>query len=487
MNIQDLPPFLQDYNVEDIRQDILNKFPSHLDRTEGQFSWNISSPFAQVMSKMALMYVQELLLRSNPLTARGEYLDALLPELPRIRATYATGNIQVSLRPNTLIPQGSLVAIEGDNTQDPIYYTTVTQASSGSTGTVIVAVRAEQAGSGSNAPVGTVGVWVSPPNLGVTAVENIDALSGGIDEEDDETYRQRYLNRARSRETTGNQAMYKNEVENIAGVGRAIVQRARYGPGTVGISVVGSNGQPAEREVLDRVQDYIAEPNRIYFTNAVHESVETLRVNIPSTENYLDLPTESYWFLKIALQAEEIKNCTISVVEKGTNLVVNKDLTSEDKAIYDGEYGIAEYHYVADREKEYELLIENEDDNDLRMELLVNQSVFDKQEHEGIASVEHRVYVESAVGQVVNIEAKLLYEGSSLESITHEARANIESYIERQIQSNQNELRYNTIGKQLLLVNGVVDFEELHINGQTNNIVLADQQVPLLGEVLLYE
>ncbi|EZH67888.1 hypothetical protein DH09_08165 [Bacillaceae bacterium JMAK1] len=491
MDIRELPPFLNEANPERILEEILNQYPSQIDRSEGQHAFNIAAPIAQLIAQYGQMYTTELLLRSNPLTARDEFLDVKLAEYgeERIKASNASGTVQVELRPDTVIPAGSIVAIEGDENSEPIYYSTRTQQISDNTGVAFITVYANEPGTGGNAPEGKVTTWVSPPNLGISEINNITPMSGGVDRETSEAFRQRFLNRAKSRETAGNIAMYQNAVEGIAGVGRAIVQRARYGPGSVGISVVGSNGQPAGRETLDRVQDVIAEPYRLTIVGQSQEvaSEYIYPIDIETFGNVG--PAEAFWFLSASIQSDEPINCLVTIRESITSKIAYNNPDKDELSEYHiSNAGVTEFHFIADKDKNYEVHIKNNGDENILVNPLMLQSVFEQQDHSGLASVEHRVYIESADGTPITIRVRpSLASYVDVEAIKASVTANITSYLEDVIASGSNVIRYNMVGKQVLLVHGIEDYEELMINGQKNNLTFQNQQIPVLSEVVFDE
>jgi len=108
----------------------------------------------------------------------------------------------------------------------------------------------------------------------------------------------------------------------------------------------------------------------------------------------------------------------------------------------------------------------------------------------GLAPIGHVVTVENAACESVNISAELTLEsGYSADGIMPFVKSAIESYLYelRKAWGDADNLvvRVSQIETRLLSVGGVIDAENITINGERKNIILSANQIPILGEVTL--
>ncbi len=93
------------------------------------------------------------------------------------------------------------------------------------------------------------------------------------------------------------------------------------------------------------------------------------------------------------------------------------------------------------------------------------------------------VTVESAEGLPVNISATVIIDNTTtVEKVKEEFKAALDTYL-KSIAFEKHTLVYNRIAYMLLGINGVIEFTSLTVNGGTENITIADNQVPVLGTV----
>ena len=109
-----------------------------------------------------------------------------------------------------------------------------------------------------------------------------------MDEEDDDTLRERIVEYDRSHDISyvGNVADYKRWALSVPGVGAVTVIPAKDDSGIIKIILMDQNGVPASKQIQDAVYDYIMRPDsesdRLAPPNAVLEitAPETVVVNI---------------------------------------------------------------------------------------------------------------------------------------------------------------------------------------------------------------
>lgn len=95
------------------------------------------------------------------------------------------------------------------------------------------------------------------------------------------------------------------------------------------------------------------------------------------------------------------------------------------------------------------------------------------------------VTVESAEGLPVNVSATIVIDSTTtIEKVKEEFEAALNEYL-KSIAFSKYMLVYNRIAYMLLDIDGVVDYTSLTVNDSTENITIADNQVPVLGTVTL--
>ena len=125
-------------------------------------------------------------------------------------------------------------------------------------GTTEVPVKCMQTGTAGNVIAGTV-IFKLSQLSGVTAVTNPEAITGGTEEEDDDSLRARIvsLDQSQSVSYVGSVADYKRWSLEVPGVGGVTVIPAQDDSGLVTLVITDSNGDPANEEICQNVYDYI--------------------------------------------------------------------------------------------------------------------------------------------------------------------------------------------------------------------------------------
>lgn len=278
-------------NTEEvIRQRMLDRAPSDVDKSEGSYVWDSLAPVAMELVFVSLL-AQYVLEMSFAQTATGDYLTYRAAEHGVIRraAVAATGKITITGTANSTIPSGLLLATEGDETQDvtSIQFKTTESVVLDGSGNGEVSIEAVLAGTSGNVPAERI-VLLLAANSNVQSVANHTATAGGLDEEDDDTLRARYLEKVRTPGTSGNIADYKQWAKEVAGVSDVHVLPLWNGPGTVKLVVLGPNKLPPEAALVNSVQAYIAPTNSGERKAPIGASVtavaaEALPVNVVAT------------------------------------------------------------------------------------------------------------------------------------------------------------------------------------------------------------
>lgn len=123
-------------------------------------------------------------------------------------------------------------------------------------------------------------------------------LIPGEDEEGTETFRQRYFNSFDAQEFGGNRADYKDKVGKMDGVGGVRVYRAKYGPGTVGLTIIDAQYQKPTQLLIEAVQELVdplnlqgegigtAPIDHVVTVSAVKETIINVSLNITYQSGY---------------------------------------------------------------------------------------------------------------------------------------------------------------------------------------------------------
>ncbi|MBJ9991457.1 baseplate J/gp47 family protein [Paenibacillus sp. S28] len=255
----DLPLFLQDQTEENIMSRMLARVPSDIDKSEGSFIWDAQAPVAFMLSEAAL-WSQEVLRRGFASTAFGEYLTLRTAErgVNRRAAVPATGIVKFVGQPGKKLAKGTLIGTPADEItgESSIEYQTTADVTLDSNGEGLAPITALVAGSQGNVPAGVIEVMLVPTS-GIISVTNPAAVTGGADEESDESLLERYYAEIRNQGTSGNKAQYIQWANEVPGVGGVQVAPLWQGPGTVGIYLVDMDKRAASPAIVEAVQQYI--------------------------------------------------------------------------------------------------------------------------------------------------------------------------------------------------------------------------------------
>lgn len=264
------PPWLDDQDAETIHARMMATLPEDIDDTEGGFPWDFTKPTALEKAEMLEYHLIETLKIMHPMWSYGEYLDyhASGVGTKRKSATAASGTITVTGVPGTIIPAGFLFAVPASGDQAAITFKTtilavIGAAPEGSTsGSTIAPIEAETAGTGGNVSAGAISIMASPPITGIVSIANSEATSGGTEEEDDESLRERIMeiNESSDASFVGCDSDYKRWAKEVDGVGNVLVVPEWNGAGTVKVVVLDANGEPANSTIITAVTANIVSP-----------------------------------------------------------------------------------------------------------------------------------------------------------------------------------------------------------------------------------
>jgi len=258
------PDFLQDGDTDLIHGRMLEKLPVEIDRTEGGFLWDFTRPTALVISEMLQYYLPETIKLAFPDWSSGIYLDMIgkLARVWRRPATFAKVILHLEGFEGTVIPAGTLFATESLNGVSSIEFTSDVDVVLDEEGEADVPATAVEEGIESNVAAWTITVMPDPVS-GLTDVTNPEKATGGYDEEDDETFRERILEALRNIDSSyiANDADFVRWAREVSGVGECIVVTEELDPGIVKLVLVDVYGKPASERLINEVYNHIVSPD----------------------------------------------------------------------------------------------------------------------------------------------------------------------------------------------------------------------------------
>jgi uncharacterized phage protein gp47/JayE len=253
-----------DKNFQEIVEEMLADFASELGVDIISSASDIAIK-AKVYSAQieGLIFNQRFVLKQAfPQTATGQYLiDHAYPwNYEKKEATKATGTVKMGRKTGSTvdisIPAGTLFSTDTDIYGKLVKGVTkenvILQAGMLE---IEIAAEADSPGIGGNVPVGAFTVLNQPP-AGIEYVKNDFPFLGGTDEEDEEVFRERFINGIRKPSLGGTKTDYENWALEVDGVTLAKCIPLNRGPGTVDVLIATASGQPSD-DLVQAVWDHI--------------------------------------------------------------------------------------------------------------------------------------------------------------------------------------------------------------------------------------
>lgn len=335
------PEFLQNSSVDEIHKVARSVLPADIDMSEGNHPWNYTRAAAIISAELRQYHFPEIIKLIFPEWSYGTFLDehAKGRSMKRREATAATGKITITGAVGTVIPAGSLFSTAAVGDEPSVDYRVVRPVKIPDEGSVTVDIVCTNVGIIGNTQAGTI-VLVSCNVKGITAVTNEEAVTGGTEEESDESLIQRILDHDQNQgdSFTGSVSDYKRWAMEVPGVGSATVIPAQDDSGLITIIITDSNGDPATEQLCQEVYNHIMQPddedNRLSAVNAIVSVTppSTMEIGIQATVELSDGYTlesvktaymaQLALYLPEALDAKEIKYsrlCAVLSTTEGVN------------------------------------------------------------------------------------------------------------------------------------------------------------------------
>lgn len=240
--------------ITDLYQRISNDIETRLDVIGASLRTGFVKVLSKVLAGIAHLmygYLDWTAKQLFPDTAESENLDrwGSIWEISRTPASYAEGSLTFTGDNDTVIPEDTELV-----TADGVKYKT-TEEGTIAAGTATVTARALTAGEVGNSDVGSV-FSLETPITGLDSTATVSTeFTGGVDEESDDDYRTRVLERIAEPPLGGAEQDYVAWAKSVAGVTRAWAYPRYLGAGTVGIFFVRDNDEdsifPDEGEIED--------------------------------------------------------------------------------------------------------------------------------------------------------------------------------------------------------------------------------------------
>lgn len=239
----------ENFTYETILKKMLHKIPAGINKEEGSILYNALAPAAM---ELQLMYIEldRILKESFVDTASREYLIRRAAErgLSPKPATFALLRAK-SVPVDIDIPLGSKFS------KNDLTYVVVKKNGDGD-----YQIRCEMSGTVANKYFGEI----IPVHYikGLETVQIMELLIPAQEEEDTESFRERYINSFSTKSFGGNKADYKEKIKGIAGVGGCKVERATNKEGEqkggyVTAIIMNSEYQAPSKELIKLIQDTI--------------------------------------------------------------------------------------------------------------------------------------------------------------------------------------------------------------------------------------
>lgn len=336
------PEFVDNSDPDTIQSRMMNNLPVDISDMPADFPYDFTMPTAIEISRLIQYNLTRTLMLMFPMWAWGEWLDlhGVSAKVTRKQASRASGHVTVTGIAGTIIEEGTVFCTEGTTDVESVEFATTEEATIPEQGTVDIPVASVLTGATYNVTRNTVTLQ-KQPNENITSVTNENPIRGGTDEEDDDTYRERILEKLRSAEVSfvGCDADYVRWAKEVSGVGSAVVEPEWKGPGTVKVVVADPDGSAVGEETLKAVENYIVSPkNRLkrlapigasVTISTVQDMTMKYRAVIELESNYsVDNVKEAFLsalktYYRTAKDNEEIRYTVVSALLSNTAGVID--------------------------------------------------------------------------------------------------------------------------------------------------------------------
>lgn len=249
---------LEKYTFQYLINSALDMVPDNIDKREGSIIYDALAPACYQLADMYIN-LKDVVLNTFVTTSYGEYLEQKVLEqgLRRHEATKAIKKGVFTFEDNTpaVLQVGSRFATIMN--EENLIYKVIDQYLNEEK----VPVKGEYLLECET--YGTVGNGYIGDLLPITYINNLKTakittlVTPARDKETDEELRDRYILTVNQKPFGGNVAQYDQEIRNIEGIGEVQIYPAWNGGGTVKCSIIDTEFNIVEDEVINRVQSLI--------------------------------------------------------------------------------------------------------------------------------------------------------------------------------------------------------------------------------------
>jgi len=494
----------------------------------------VSIELAEAYRQLEAMLYRNRLVGDEGEVATGDDLDAVGDErgIYRLPGDTAQGIVRFIGPQGTNIPINTVVTTLGPNVRR---YSTDHAALIDASGQVDVAATALQVGAASNIPAGAIQLLEVP--ISQTRATNLQPFIGGVDVENDDAYRARVVEFVRDPPNGSNPAQYRKWARDIPGVGGAVTLRPGEvdagPPGTVDLYIVNALMLPAEQNLVDAVQQYIAPSRETSFENealtisnpagvttvtgisgavgaairmAYNASADGLVTHTPSSAQLIQ---GGSWQARVRAEVTDTTNRGVLMTLTAYNQTVGSIAASDPAAAL----GTATVSFRADQmalDWAYYALpfywngtdviiirvyrMRSDNTSVLLVDSLTYHSLFSSYDREGLAPILDEVRVKPALGRPIDVVASIHLEPGFSWSGGGGVQAAVNLALNEYLRSIAlvnvvggsgvaNDVIYGEIGATIQGTPGVdyYDPATLRVNGATLNVPVAKREVAVPG------
>lgn len=252
-----LPDFLRE-TEDETHQKMIRWAPENIDTAEGGLYWDHTRPTARIKDELVGYELTLTLMMKFPQFAVGPFLDLHGDPVGVYRrpAVPASGEVVFEGETGTVIPVGAVVTTIGDDNEESLFFEVVESGVIDDSGSITLQIKAVELGTSGNIPIGSI-QGITKSISGLTNINNITPVAGGEDQEGDDSFRERILDRHRNKPLSGAKRDYERWAKEVPGVGDVIVIPLWDGPKTVKVLITDSNRQLASPELISAVKNHI--------------------------------------------------------------------------------------------------------------------------------------------------------------------------------------------------------------------------------------
>lgn len=240
------------FTFKEILNRIKKRFKNPDNHIEGSFSMDNAQAVAQTIAEFHSTAIEPIVDNVSLDTATSKYLDrkAIDFNMTRNPPIASRGIVIISGASGLYIPNGVKVQ------SAELTFTLMSDCTIGDSGSCEVIIQCDTAGTVGNIQANTIEGFTLSSNIYGCTVTNPEALTGGIDIEDDDAFRQRIFEKIQRPITSGNANHYIYWAKQISGISDARCISCWNGAGTVKV-VVFSNGSVTSEDRVNAVAEHI--------------------------------------------------------------------------------------------------------------------------------------------------------------------------------------------------------------------------------------